>query len=113
MLTAHPDMRGLFVETDQPALGAMRALQAGRRADGVLLAAFDGIPDFIPLIEEGKIVGSGMQQPYLMGQRSAQALLDHFAGKAPDKQILVPIVVVDQGNVKQEEPTVRKTVFGE
>lgn len=113
MLTAHPDMRGLFVETDQPSLGALRALRAARRENDVLLAAFDGIPDFIPLIEQGGIVASGMQQPYLMGQRSAQAMLDHFAGKTPDKQILVPILVVDQSNVKQEEPTVRKTVFGE
>ena len=113
MLTAHPDLRGLFIETDQPTLGALRALQSSRRQDSVLLAAFDGIPDFITLIEQGKIVASGMQQPYLMGQRSAEAMLDHFAGKTPDKQILVPILVVDGENVKQEEPTVRKTVFGE
>jgi ribose transport system substrate-binding protein len=113
MLTAHPTMRGLFVETDQPTLGALRALRAARRENDVLLAAFDGIPDFIPLIEQTAIVASGMQQPYLMGQRSAQAMLDHFAGKTPDKQILVPILVVNKTNVKQLEPTIRKTVFGE
>lgn len=113
MLTAHPDMRALFVETDQPALGALRALHAARKENDVLLAAFDGIPDFIKLIEDGQIVASGMQQPYLMGQRSAQAMLDHFAGKTPEKEILVPILVVDKENVKQVEPTVRKTVFGE
>lgn len=113
MLTAHPDLRGLFIETDQPTLGALRAVQSARRGDSVLVSAFDGIPDFIPLIEQGKIVASGMQQPYLMGQRSAEAMLDHLAGKTPEKQILVPILVVDGDNVKQEEPTVRKTVFGE
>ena len=112
MLTAHPDMRGLFIETDQPTLGALRAVQSARRGDSVLVSAFDGIPDFIPLIEQGKIVASGMQQPYLMGQRSAEAILDHLAGKTPEKQILVPSLVVDGENVKQEEPTVRKPVFG-
>ena len=113
MLTAHPDMRGLFIETDQPSLGALRAIQAARRDDTMLLAAFDGIPDFISLIGDGKIVASGMQQPYLMGQRSAQAILDHLAGKTPERQTLVPILVVDKANVKQLEPTIRKTVFGE
>jgi ribose transport system substrate-binding protein len=54
-----------------------------------------------------------MQQPYLMGQRSAQAILDHLAGKTPERQTLVPILVVDKANVKQLEPTIRKTVFGE
>ena len=113
MVTAHHDMRGLFVETDQPSLGAIRALHAARKEKDILLAAFDGIPDFIKLIGDGTIVASGMQQPYLMGQRSAQAMLDHLGGKKPEKQILVPILVVTKENVKQLEPTVRKTVFGE
>lgn len=112
MLTAHPDMRGLFVETDQPTIGALRALRAARRENDVLVAAFDGIPEFIDLIEKGQIVASGMQQPYAMGQESARAMFAHFAGKTPPKEILVPILVVNQQNVKQLEPTVKKTVFG-
>ncbi len=113
MVTAHPNMRGLFIETDQPTLGALRALHAARKEKEILVAAFDGIPDFVKLIADGTIVGSGMQQPYLMGQTSARAMFDHFAGKTPPKQSLVPILVVTQQNVKQLEPTIRKTVFGQ
>ena len=113
MLTAHPDMRGLFIQTDQPTIGALRAIQAARKEKDILVAAFDGIPEFVELIADGKIVASGMQQPYLMGQTSARAMFDHFAGKTPPKQILVPILVVTQENVKQLEPTIRKTVFGQ
>jgi len=112
MLTAHPDMRGLFIETDQPTIGALRALKAAHRDGEVLVAAFDGIPEFIDLIASGQIVGSGMQQPYLMGQSAAGAMFDHFAGKTPAKKILVPILVVDQENLKQTAPIVRKTTFG-
>lgn len=112
MLTAHPDMRGLFIETDAPAIGALRAIKAARRENDILLAAFDGIPEFISLIQGGSIVASGMQQPYLFGQRSGQALFDHFEGKVPDKTILVPILVVDQKNVAEIAPIVRKTTFG-
>jgi ribose transport system substrate-binding protein len=113
MLTAHPDLGGLFIETDQPTLGALRALSTAHKESQVLVAAFDGIPEFVDLIKKGTIVGSGMQQPYLMGQRSAQAMLEHLAGKAPEKQILVPIQVVTQENIAKLEPTIRKTVFGE
>jgi ABC-type sugar transport system substrate-binding protein len=112
MLTAHPDMRGLFIETDQPTIGALRALRAARRENDVLVAAFDGIPEFIELIEQGKIVASGMQQPYLMGQNAARAMFEHFAGKEPQKEILVPILVVDKANVERLAPVVRKTTFG-
>ncbi len=113
MITAHPDMRGLFIQTDQPTLGALRAVQAARKQNDILIAAFDGIPEFVKLIEDGSIVGSGMQQPYLMGQRSAQAIFEHLAGKTPEKQILVPIEVVTGENIKQLLPTIQKTVFGE
>ena len=113
MITAHPDMRGLFIETDQPTLGALRAVQAARKQNDILIAAFDGIPEFVKLSEDGSIVGSGMQQPYLMGQRSAQAMFEHLDGKTPEKQILVPIEVVTGENIKQVLPTIQKTVFGE
>ena len=31
MLTAHPEMRAIFVQTDAPSLGAVRAIQAAGR----------------------------------------------------------------------------------
>ncbi len=111
MLTAHPDLRGIFVQTDTPTLGAARALQASHRQDGVLLAAFDGVPDFVKMIGDGTIVCSGMQQPYLMGVRSIEALYDHLSGKTPPKQTLVPIIVVSKDNIATVLPTIKRTVF--
>jgi ABC-type sugar transport system substrate-binding protein len=114
MITAHPQMDALFVETDEPTIGALRALTAGRRTPGkdVLVGSFDGIPEFVSMIESGEIVGSGMQQPYLFGQHSARALFEHFSGKTPAKRIEIPILVVDKANVKEMAPIVRKTTFG-
>jgi ribose transport system substrate-binding protein len=111
MLTAHPDLHGIFVQTDTPTLGAVRAIQAAHRQSTVLLAAFDGVPEFVDLIRQGKIIGSGMQQPYLMGVRSEQAMLDHLAGKTPPKEVLVPIIVVTKKNLDQVLPTIKQTVF--
>ncbi|CAH1651119.1 substrate-binding domain-containing protein [Chelatococcus asaccharovorans] len=111
MLTANPGMRGLFIQTDQPALGALRAIKAARRDGQVLVAAFDGIPDFVDLLKSGQLVVSGMQQPYLMGVRSGEAMLATLDGKKPDKEITVPILVITSENIEKELPTVRKTVF--
>lgn len=111
MLTAHPDLHGIFVQTDTPSLGAARAIQASHRQDSVLLAAFDGVPEFVKMIQDGTIVCSGMQQPYLMGVRSIQALYDHLGGKTPPKQILVPIIVVAKDNIAKVLPTIKETVF--
>ena len=76
----------------------------------MLLAAFDGVPEFIDLIRQGKIVASGMQQPYLIGVRAAQAMSDHLDGKTPPKEILVLIIVVSQKNLDEELPTITQIV---
>jgi len=47
MLTANPNMKGMFIETDQPTMGALRAIKAARREGTVLVAGFDGIPEFV------------------------------------------------------------------
>jgi len=111
MLTANPDMRGMFIQTDQPTVGALRAIKSARRDDGVLVAAFDGIPEFVDMLKKGEIVASGMQQPHLMGVRSAEAMFTALKGGTPEKEILVPIVVATSKNIDEILPTITETVF--
>jgi ribose transport system substrate-binding protein len=111
MLTANPDMRGLFVQTDQPTTGALRAIKAARREGQLLVAAYDGTPELVQLIQSDQVVGSGMQQPYLMGVKSAEALLAHLKGESVPKETTVPILVVTSKNIAELLPTIRKTVF--
>ena len=111
MLTAHPEMRALFVETDQPTLGAARAIQAMRRTGDILLAGFDGIPEFVGMLENGTLSVAGMQQPYLMGETSGRAMLDHLAGKTPQRSAQIPVEIVTAQNIKQKLPLISRTVF--
>ena len=83
MLTANPDMKAMFIQTDQ----------------------------FVDLLKKGDIVASGMQQPYLMGVKSGEALAAALKGETPEKQILVPIVVATSKNIDQILPTIKETVF--
>ncbi len=111
MLTANPNMRGMFIQTDQPTIGALRAIKAAHREGTLLVAAFDGIPEFVDLLKKGEIVASGMQQPYLMGVKSGEALVTALKGEKPEKQILVPIVVATSKNIDEILPTIKQTVF--
>jgi ribose transport system substrate-binding protein len=56
-------------------------------------------------------VASGMQQPYLMGVRSAEAAFVALKGGKPEKEILVPIVVATSKNIDKILPTIKETVF--
>lgn len=111
MLTANPGMRGLWIQTDQPTQGALRAIKAGRRDGQVLVAAFDGTPELVDMIKQGQVIGTGMQQPFLMGQNSAESLIAHLNGKTPEKDISVPILAVTSKNIDQQLPTIKQTVF--
>ncbi len=111
MLVANPDLRGLFIQTDQPALGALQAIKAARKEGEILVAAFDGIPEFVDLLKSKAIVASGMQQPYLMGQKSGEALISAISGAKPEKEIVVPILAITSDNIDKELPTVKETVF--
>lgn len=111
MLTANPDLRGIFVQTDTPTLGAVRAINAMRRADDTLVVAFDGVPEFVDLIKAGKLVASGMQQPYEMGRQAAESVIAHIEGKETQKQITLPILVVTRENIDKILPDIKQSVF--
>ncbi len=111
MITANPGMTGMFVQTDGPTLGALRAIKAARMDGDILVGAFDGIPEFVPLLQSGELVVSGMQQPYLMGVRSAEAMVEHLSGGTPEKEITVPILIVTKDNIEEMLPTIKETVF--
>jgi len=111
MVTAHPDMRALYVESDIQTIGALRALQAARHTEDILLAGFDGVPEFVGLLEKGAIAAAGMQQPYLLGETAARAMFDSLGGKAPEKDIQIPVLIVTPDNIKQKLPELLQNVF--
>ncbi len=112
LLAATPRLRSIFVETDQPTMGALHAIKAAKKQNEMLIGSFDAMPEVAALLKAGPLVACGMQQPYLMGVKSAEALVESLHGKVPAKQIMVPILVATSRNIDQLMPVANKTVFG-
>lgn len=87
ILTAHPQVKGVFCTNDQMALGAMEALEARGQRGKVLLVGFDATREAVQATVEGKLAGSVAQNPRAMGQRGVEAALAVLEGKAVDKRI--------------------------
>jgi ribose transport system substrate-binding protein len=111
MLTANPDLRLIFVQSDQQAIGAARAVKAARRDGEVLVAAFDGTPELLQGITNGSILGSGMQQPYLMGSTAAKLLTMKLSGGTPPKEELVEIMTVTRETAVSKADQIKLNVF--
>lgn len=111
MISANPDAHGFFAQHDEAALGSEAAIEESGKADEIVLASFDGSPESVELIKQGKIVAAAMQQPVLMGRISAEVGLKHLRGEQVDKQTEVPTILVTPQNVKDLEAKLADTVF--
>lgn len=113
ILRSQPRLRGLFIETDQPVEGAMRALKEAKKEREVLLVSFDAMPDIASLLKNGSLIAVGVQQPYQMGKLATESALASIQGKTPDKHIQVPILIAKSKNIDQLLKQAKQPVFGE
>ena len=111
MLSANPQACGFFTQHDEAALGALTALEESGRAAEVVFASFDGSPESVELIKQGKLVAASMQQPVLMGRISMEVGLKHLRGEEVETETSVPTILVTPENVEEIESQLQDTVF--
>lgn len=81
----------IWQQTDQPTIGPLRAIKVARRQGQLLVAAFDGIPDFVDLLKSGEVVASGLRPALALvvmanlRQCIASDMLVELAGVEPQK----------------------------
>jgi ribose transport system substrate-binding protein len=103
MLQAHPDIRAVFCENDEMALGASRALLGASRKD-VVVVGFDGNPDALAAIRKGELAATVAQQPEEMGRMGVRIALKSIKGEAVDKTVQVPVTLITRQNLDQYAP---------
>ncbi len=89
-LQAHPDLRGIFAINDPAALGAYAALEKAGKQDQVKIVGFDGQPDGLKAIDEGKIFADPIQLPDRIGRQTVQTIIKYFSGAKVEKEQLIP-----------------------
>ena len=87
ILTAHPDVKGVFATNDQMALGAMEALDARGLRGKIAIVGFDATKEAVQATVDGKLAGSVAQNPRAMGQKGVEAALAALDGRPVDKRI--------------------------
>lgn len=94
MMEAHPEIRGLYVSWERPALEAIRALKDIGRTD-VSVVTVDLDQQIAEYMQKGEIVrGVSAQRPYEQGEAAALAVIHALLGKKRYKFVGVQPVVV-------------------
>jgi ribose transport system substrate-binding protein len=99
ILTAQPDIAGVFAQNDEMVLGAIQAAEAVNRT-GIVFVGFDGIPDGIQAIKDGKLAADIAQQPDQMGILGVQNAVKALKGETVPATIDVPLQLLSKDNVK-------------
>jgi ribose transport system substrate-binding protein len=102
LIQAHPDLVGIFAINDPSALGAFAALEKAGRSGQVKIVGFDGQLEGKQAIKAGKIYADPIQFPDRIGQETARAIVDHFAGKEVPKEILIPTSLYRKADAEKD-----------
>lgn len=112
MILKYPDLRAIWVQTSHSYKAIIQAIKDLDKQKEILFVAFDAEPEFLDLIPKGEIIGSGMQQPYLMGSKAAETLIKHINGYKVEKDIQIPILTVSTEDIDEKLPLIHLNVLG-
>lgn len=93
LLQAHPDANAIFAQNDEMALGALRALDSGKHSN-ITVVAFDGTPDGIKAVKDGKMAATVAQQPGEIGRLGVETAQKLLSNQSVDKSVAVPLKLV-------------------
>ena len=108
----YPNLRAVWLQGSDRYQGALDAINELDKKGEVLLLTFDAEPEFIELIQDDILVGSAMQQPYLMGQKAIEQFYNYFNNKEIIKNIQMPILAISKDNIKKKLPLIKRNVLG-
>ena len=103
ILTAHPDLAGLFGSTEPSASGAILALTARGRNGKVKLVGFDVNETMIEAMQSGTLHAMVLQDPFKMGFEAVRTVVEKINGRTPPKRLDLPAVVVTPANLDSPE----------
>ncbi|MCI5143759.1 MAG: sugar ABC transporter substrate-binding protein, partial [Candidatus Electrothrix sp. ATG1] len=105
-------LRAIWLQGSDRYQGALDAIGDAGKKDAILLICFDAEPEFLKLIPAGLLVGAGMQQPFLMGERAVETLDQYLQGQVVEKLQKLPVLAISQDNIQQELATINRNVLG-
>jgi ribose transport system substrate-binding protein len=102
MLTAHPDLDGIFCSNESGSEGAAQTLKA-RGSSKIKLVGFDSSPMLLTLLEEGWIDSLVIQDPFRMGETAVDEAVKALRREKTPKKIFLPPRLVNSANLKDPD----------
>ena len=92
LLQAHPDVKAVFCQNDEMALGASEAIKTSGK--DIVVVGFDGNEDAISAVEDGSLSATVAQKPKEMGKLAIETAIKYLKGEQVEEQVDSPLELV-------------------
>lgn len=104
MLTANPEVAGIFGMNDPSALGAVLAVEQAGKMEQIKVTGVDGSPEAVQELNRAgsPFIGTATQNPAEMVRQAVRAAVAMTEGTAPaETTVLIPSVLVTRDNLSE------------
>ena len=92
MLQSNPDIKAVFAQNDEMALGALEAIQSSGK--DIVVIGFDATDDAVAKVQEGKLAATVAQKPDEIGKKAVETAVKHLKGETVEKSIPVELELI-------------------
>ena len=104
-LVRYPDVKALVGLWSYNGPAILSAVKEAKKTGQVKIVAFDEAPETLSGVSEGAIHGTVVQQPFEFGYQAIKLMVQTLKGDKsvipPNKQIVIPTLVVKKDNVEE------------
>jgi anti-anti-sigma factor len=98
-LAAHADIRGVFAHNDQPALGALDAIDEQGCAGQIVVVGFDGTPEGLAAVHQGKLSATIYRSTYTVGRMTVDAAARAARGEPQPPEVQTDVTLITPANI--------------
>jgi ribose transport system substrate-binding protein len=111
ILTAHPDLAGLFASSEAASIGSIQAVRSRNLSGKMKLVTFDFSDIHVEALRDGTVNVMLVQDPFRIGYESVKSLMEQLTGRTPARRLDLPARVIVKSDL--EKPAVRALLFPE
>jgi ribose transport system substrate-binding protein len=105
ILTAHPELAGMFASSEASSLGAIQAIRSRGLSGKIKLVTFDFSDEHVEALRDGTISVMLVQDPFRIGYEAVKSLAEKLSGQNPPKRMELPARSIVKADL--EKPEVR------
>ncbi|MDR1852321.1 MAG: ABC transporter substrate-binding protein [Propionibacteriaceae bacterium] len=109
ILSANPDIAGIFGSNEGSAIGALKGVQEAKKTGEVTLVGFDSGKAQLDAIRSGEMAGAITQDPVGMGKKVVEAAVKAIKGETLPSFIDTGFYWYDKSNI--DDPTIAAVLY--